>query len=201
MAFRGKASGEGVDMRAIARVVMGLIAAMLAAAAIKVLHVITPASFSGLSAAAAEGRLVRFGDLTLLTATQQALFALPIALIATSVTEVNRIRGWIAYAVLGLVVAMAGFLVQMAGEGDYRTIVNDYALRAYLIEGFCAGVVYWLVAGRFAGWRRRGALVRAKPYPIAARRATVSDVEAAAVDVGDPDAHRPGSRGGQAGSS
>lgn len=183
-------------MKAIARVVMGLIAAMLTAAAIKVLHVITPASFSGLSAAAVAGRLARFADLTLLTATQQALFALPIALIATAVTEVNRVRGWTTYALLGLVVALAGYLVQMAGEGEYRTIVNDYALRAFLIEGFCAGFVYWIVAGRFAGWRRTGALVRAMPYPIAARRTSISDVHEPETEAHGADSMGPGMRRG-----
>ncbi len=188
-------------MKAITRVLMGLIAAMLSAAAIMVLHVITPASFSGLSAGAVAGRLARFGDLTLLTATQQALFAVPIALIATAVTEVNRVRGWISYAVLGLVVALAGYLVQMAGESEYRTIVNDYAFRAYLIEGFCAGFVYWLVAGRFAGWRHRGALVRANPYPFAARRGSISEVEEAEAATSQKSAPDSGRSTGSVGGS
>lgn len=172
-------------MKAVARVMMGLIAAMLVAAAIKVMHVVTPQSFAGLDWDALSRQFLRFGELTLLTATQQALFAVPIALIATAVTEVNRVRGWITYAVLGLVVAMAGYLVQMAGENDARTIVNDYAFRAYLIEGFIAGFVYWWIAGRFAGWRRVGALVRAKPYPIAERRQSVSDIEVTSPVTGE----------------
>jgi len=170
-------------MRTIGRVLTGLTVAMLVAAAIKVVHVITPASFIGLSSAEALGRLLRFADLTAVTATQQALFVLPLAVIAASVMEVNRARGLITSAVLGVVLAMAGFLVQWTGENAERTILNDYALRAYMIEGFFAGIAYWLVAGRFAGWRRGGALVRARPFPVASRRGSLNEIEDAEIEI------------------
>ena len=163
-------------MRSVARVLIGLTVACLTAAAIKVGHVITPPELAVLTGDALAQRLMRFGELTLLTATHQSLFIVPLALIAMLVTEVNRLRGWFTYALLGVAIAMAGFCVQVVGEGDLRTIVNDYAVRAYIIEGLFAGLAYWFVAGRYAGWRRGGALVRARPRPITATRASVSDI-------------------------
>jgi hypothetical protein len=49
------------------------------------------------------------------------------------------------------------------------TIVNDYALRAFLTVGFFGGLAYWLAAGRRAGGRRgdRPATVASAPGPEA----------------------------------
>lgn len=163
-------------MRTVARVLIGLIAACLAAALVKVLHVITPMELWGLAGPAFTTRLYRLGDLVLLTATHQALFVLPLALIAAVVTEVNRIRGWLTYAILGVVIAVAGFYLQYTSEGGVRTIVNPYAAQAYIIEGGLAGLVYWLIAGRFAGWRRGGGLVKTTPFPLAKPRMGIAEV-------------------------
>ena len=164
-------------MRSVVRVLIGLTLAGLTAAAVKVGHVITPGELAGLTGDALMQRLARFGELTLLTATHQSLFVVPLALIAITVAEVNRVRGWFTYALLGVAIAMAGFCLQVVGEGELRTIVNRYAERAYAIEGLAAGLAYWLVAGRFAGWRRRGgALIRARPHPLERPRAGISDI-------------------------
>ena len=170
-------------MLAVLRVLTGLTLACLTAAAIKVGHVITPADLAALSGDAFTSRLWRFGELTLLTATHQSLFILPLALIATAIAEFNRLRGWLTYAFIGIAIALAGLCVQFAGEGELRTIVNGYALRTYVTEGFCAGLVYWLVAGRFSGWRRPGALVKARPYPVAKPHLSVADL----AESGDDD--------------
>jgi hypothetical protein len=165
-------------MRTILRILMGLTLACLAAAVVKVSHVITPAELGSLTGDALAARLLRFGDLALLTATQQALFVVPLALIAIAVAEINRLRGWLTYTVLGAAIAAAGWYLQYTGESELRTVANPYAAQAYAIEGIIAGFVYWLFAGRYAGWRRGGGLVRAKPMPLAKSRPQVSDVPA-----------------------
>ncbi len=165
-------------MRTILRILIGLTLACLAAAVVKVSHVITPAELASLSGDALGARLVRFGELVLLTATQQALFIVPLALIAIAVAETNRLRGWFTYALLGAAIAGAGWYLQYTGEGELRTVANPYAAQAYAIEGMIAGLIYWVSAGRFAGWRRGGGLVRAKPLPLARSRPQVSDVPA-----------------------
>ncbi|MEQ1696468.1 MAG: hypothetical protein ABL901_11570 [Hyphomicrobiaceae bacterium] len=163
-------------MRTILRVLIGLIAACLTAALVKVLHVITPSELAGLSGPALTARLFRLGELGALTATQQAIFVVPLAAIAVVVAEVNRIRSWFAYAIIGAIIAGAGFCIQFVSETAIRTIVNPYAGQAYAIEGIAAGLIYWLLAGRFAGWRRGGGLVKTQPYPVGKPRLNVSDV-------------------------
>lgn len=163
-------------MRTISRIMIGLIAASLTAALVKVLHVITPAELAALTGDALIKRLLRLGDLVLLTATHQALFVVPMALIAIAVAEANRWRSWIVYAMMGCAIAAAGFYLQLASENEVRTIANTYAVRAYALEGLLAAFVYWLIAGRFAGWRRGGGLVKATPYPVGIPRLRVSDI-------------------------
>jgi hypothetical protein len=163
-------------MRTFFRVLIGLIAACLTAALMKVLHVITPAELLSLSGPALTSRLVRLAELVALTATHQALFVIPLALIAVVLAEYNRVRSWFAYAFIGALIAGAGFYIQFVSESAIRTIVNPYAGQAYAIEGIAAGLVYWLFAGRFAGWRRGGGLVKIKPYPVGKPRLRVSDV-------------------------
>jgi hypothetical protein len=163
-------------MRTVLRILGGLIAACLTAALIKVSHVITPTELSELSGDALAARLSRLGELTLLTATHQTLFTVPLALIAIFIAELNRFRGWLTYAFIGVTIALAGLYLQFVGEGPTRTIVNPYAVQAFCTEGASAGLIYWLLAGRFAGWRRGGALVRTKPLPVGKPRLQVSDV-------------------------
>jgi hypothetical protein len=163
-------------MRTFFRVIVGLIAACLTAALIKVLHVITPTELMGLSGPALTSRLGRLGELVALTATHQAFFVVPLAVIAVVLAEINRLRSWLAYALIGAVIAGAGFYLQFVSESAIRTIINPYAGQAYAIEGIAAGLVYWLLAGRFAGWRRGGGLVKTQPYPVGKPRLHVSEV-------------------------
>lgn len=164
-------------MRTVVRVLIGLVAACLVAALVMVLHVITPAELWSLAGTFdLAPRLLRVGELTLLTATHQSFFILPLALVAAGVAELNRFRHWLLYAFLGVLIAAAGMYVQYAAEDELRTIANPYAARAYALEGLLAGLAYWLFAGRFSGWRRGGGLVRTRPYPVDKPRMKVSDL-------------------------
>ncbi len=90
-------------------------------------------------------------ELVLLTATHFAVFSSPFALVVAALGEWQSIRNWLYYAVAGIGVAMAGFLAQYSSEGGGPTIFNVYAIFAFLIPGIIAGLVYWFLAGRYAG--------------------------------------------------
>jgi hypothetical protein len=134
----------------LVRVVFGFALACLAAGLVQVLFVLTPAEFAGLPAHAMIERAQGAGTLMLLAATQSAVFAMPFALVAAGLGEWQGIRSWIYYASGGIGIALAGFLTQLAGESGGKTVVNGYALGAFLAAGLIAGLVYWAVAGRKA---------------------------------------------------
>ena len=81
-----------------------------------------------------------------------ALFGAPFALIGLGVAESRRIHDWTYYALLGIGVALVGFLVKYGVEPDgaVRTLFNNYALMAFLTAGLVAGLVYWVISGRKA---------------------------------------------------
>jgi hypothetical protein len=120
--------------------------ACFAGALVQVLFAFTPADL-----AAETGKIASVGLLTLLTATQFAVFSAPFVCLAAGFGEWQPVRNWIYYALAGIAVAITGFLVQYSGETGGLTIFNDYALKAFLTTGFVAGFAYWLVAGRNAG--------------------------------------------------
>jgi hypothetical protein len=131
----------------IIRVVFGFVLACLAAGLAVVLFVYVPFELSDLQSE----RLVEIGIMSLAAATQTAIFAAPFALIGVVFGEWQRIGSWMYYVLLAMAVAAIGFLVQFwkeagAAEG---TIVNSYAVTAFLVAGFVAGIVYWLFSGRF----------------------------------------------------
>jgi hypothetical protein len=123
----------------------------LAAGLVQVLFVITPAEIAGSEPSALMERVRGVGVLWLIAATQTAVFAAPFAVVVAVVAEWQGIRARAYHAAGGLGIAMAGFLVQLAGETGGRTIVNGYALGAFLATGLAAGLAYWAVAGRKAG--------------------------------------------------
>lgn len=141
-------------VRALIRVIVGLLVACLAAGLVQVLFVVTPADLARTESAALADRVGSAGLLTLLAATQTAVFAAPFALLAGIFGEWQRITNWVFYGLAGLAIGIAGFAAQYSAEGPAATIVNDYALRAFLTTGFIAGFVYWMVAGRHAGHSR-----------------------------------------------
>jgi hypothetical protein len=155
---------EMVVIRAVL-VVFGFVLACLAAALTLVLFVYTPAELVALPSDVAADRLSEVGLLTLAAATHCVVFAAPLALLAALVGEVRRIGSWTYYVIAGIAIAVLGFLAQHWSEtADQPTILNNYALIAFLTTGFVAGLAYWLVCGRSAGARTSAA----QPPPEAA---------------------------------
>jgi hypothetical protein len=137
------------------RVVFGFIVACLVAGAATVAFVITPADIATLPAELRPDRLESAGTLSLLAATHSAIFAAPFALIAIIIAEWRCIRSWVYYAIVGILIALGGFGAEYLNEvGGQPSIVNAYAVRAYLAVGFLGGVAYWFAAGCRAGGRR-----------------------------------------------
>jgi hypothetical protein len=148
------------------RVVIGFTLACLAAGVTMVLFVHTPLELAG---DLGSERVTEAGVLSLAAATHSAVFAAPFALIAAIVGEWQRIGSWMYYVLVSVAIAAIGFMAQYwteaAGEAS---IVNNYAVTAFIVTGFVAGLVYWLVSGRHAGGRREPEFVApARPLPPA----------------------------------
>lgn len=132
----------------VLRVMVGFILACLAGGAVQVLFALTPADLMNRGADA----LAQAGQWSLLAAIHSAVFSAPFALVMVTLGEWRSIRGWLYYAASGVAIAAAGFIAQLSSEGPGQpSIVNNYALTAFLTAGFVAGNVYWLLAGRRAG--------------------------------------------------
>jgi hypothetical protein len=132
----------------ILRVLFGFILACLAAGVTIVLFVYTPVEL----AMDAGDRVSEAGMLSLAAATHAAVFAAPLALIGAAIGEWRGLKTWTYYALVGVLIAIVGFLVQYSSEsGGTVSILNTYALSAFVVTGIIAGFVYWLVAGRLAG--------------------------------------------------
>ena len=130
------------------RVIFGFALACLAAGLTVVLFVYTPFEIADLQSE----RLSEVGLMTLFAATHSAVFAAPFALIGAVFGEWQRIGSWMYYVLVAIAIAAIGFLAQFWTEADGEaTIVNSYAVTAFLLTGFVAGFVYWLFSGRFAG--------------------------------------------------
>jgi hypothetical protein len=135
----------------VIRVVFGFVVACLAAGLTIVLFVTTPVELANTPSNAITDALSANGLLALFAATHSAVFAAPFALIGAAIGEWRRLAHWTYYAVVGIVIAGLGFLAQYMSEGGAQaSIVNNYALVAFLTMGFVGGVIYWLVAGQFA---------------------------------------------------
>jgi drug/metabolite transporter (DMT)-like permease len=134
------------------RVIFGFVLACLAAGLTVVLFVHTPLELVDLQGE----RLREVGLLSLAAATHSAVFAAPFALIGAGLGEWQRIGSWMYYVLVAIAIAAIGFLAQFWAEAQGEaSIVNNYAVTAFLLTGFVAGLVYWLFAGRFAGRRDR----------------------------------------------
>lgn len=142
-------------LSALLRILFGFIVACVVAGVVTVAFVVTPADIMSLSGEARAERLGSAGVLSLLAATHSAIFAFPFALIAIGIAEWQGLRSWVYYAIVGIAISLGGFGAEYLSEvGSQPTIVNDYAMRAFLTIGFFGGLAYWLVAGRSAGGRR-----------------------------------------------
>jgi hypothetical protein len=136
----------------LARVAFGFALASLAAGLVTVLFVNTPADIL----AQRVDQLPRSANetfrLALLAATHAAVFGIVFTLIVAIIGEVFSIRSLIFYLLGGVVIALLGFTAQYASEVPGEpTILNSYALKAFLTTGFIAGFAYWIAAGQFAG--------------------------------------------------
>ena len=130
------------------RVIVGFAFACLAAGLAMVLFVYTPLE---LATEHAGDRALEAGLLALAAATHSAVIAAPFALVGAAFGEWQRIGSWLYYALVGIAIAAIGFLAQFWTEAEGEaSIVNSYAVTAFIVTGFVAGVVYWLFAGRSA---------------------------------------------------
>jgi MFS family permease len=144
-------------MLTLLRVLFGFAIACLVAGVATVAFVVSPVELANLPAEAQPERLGNAGILALLTATHSAIFAFPFALVALGIAELWRIRSWLYYALVGIVISLGGLAAVYLNEVPGQpSILNDYALIAFATVGLLAGLTYWLVAGRCAGGRRRG---------------------------------------------
>lgn len=134
-------------MGRIIRVLFGFIVACMAAGLALVLFVHTPAEFPEWPA----DKFAETGILALAVGTQAVIFAAPFAFIGTVYSEWRGISSATYSVVLGILIALLGFAVQYSGEtGGPDSIVNVYAIVAFVVTGFVGGLVYWLLSGRSA---------------------------------------------------
>ncbi|HEX2337774.1 MAG TPA: hypothetical protein VHI72_14995 [Hyphomicrobiaceae bacterium] len=131
------------------RVVFGFVLACLAAGLTLVLFVYTPLELAGLAANGEGSRLAEAGLLALAAATHTAVFSAPFALLGAAYGEWRGVRSPAYYALVGILIAALGFFAQYRSEAAGElSILNTYALSAFVLTGFVAGLVYWLCTGR-----------------------------------------------------
>jgi hypothetical protein len=137
-------------MRTI-RALAGFVLACPAAAATLVLFVYTPAELATLPSDIGADRLSEAGLFALAVTPHVMLFAAVPALIGIVFAERNDIGGLPFYLLLGIAIAVLGFLTQHFSEAPGQaTILQNYALIAFLAAGCVAAFVYWLISGRYA---------------------------------------------------
>lgn len=142
-------------IRGFLRTVFGFLVAMLVAGVVQVLFARPPSALVGLAFEQLRERLEMLALLALAVATHSAIFAAMFGAIAILLGEWLHLRAATYYVLVGLGIALAGFLAQFAAENAVEpTIVNTYALLAYGVTGLVGGYVYWLFSGRHAGGRR-----------------------------------------------
>lgn len=131
-------------LSSLTRVVVGFLAACVTAGAIKVLFALSPSE-----------ALSKFSQSivwALEAATHSAIFSSAFALIALGAAEWLKIRSLLFYLLAGTAIALLGFTAQFSSEvAGQSTILNSYALAAFLTTGLFSGLIYWALAGRFAG--------------------------------------------------
>lgn len=136
-------------MRVI-RVVFGFVLACLAAAATLVLFVYTPAELVSMPSGMGADRTTEAGLFAVVVMPQVAAFAALPALIGVIIAERRGISSLGYYAILGIVIAALGFLLQHITETPGQTtILHNYALTAFLTSGLAGGLIYWLFSGRY----------------------------------------------------
>lgn len=125
---------------ALVRFILGFIAAALVAGVVQVLFV---AGLDGIRSQGL-GLIDNMGMLSLLAATQTAVFALPFAILGAIMAGWLSVRSRFYFIGVGLLIGLGGFFAQHVGESGLTTILNRYALAAYATSGLVGGFVYWL---------------------------------------------------------
>lgn len=145
-------------MLRLLRILFGFAIAALVAGVATVAFVVTPVDIASLPADAQSERLSSAGVLALLAATHSAIFAAPFALVAVGIGEMWRLRSWLYYVLVAVGISLGGLAAVYLNEVPGQpSILNNYALAAFVTVGIAAGFAYWLFAGRCAGGRRADA--------------------------------------------
>ncbi len=143
------------------RILFGFVAAMLAAAVSEVLFALPLSELFTMDEAARIDRLIEMGGLVLSAATHSAIFSAGFAPFAILIAEWQRLCHWTYYVFIGVLIALGGFLAQYASENALNpTILNNYALIAFITTGAVGGLVYWVFSGHNAGRRRPPARIQ-----------------------------------------
>lgn len=136
----------------LSRVLFGFVIACLIVGVVQAGFVMTPMELYALPDNVRSDRISDAGVLSLVAATQSAVFAAPFALVAAAVAEWQGIRSLFFYAFMGFAIAAGGFAALYAAEvSTQSTIFNSYGMAAYALPGLAGGFVDWLLSGRFAG--------------------------------------------------
>lgn len=176
-------------VRRLIAMIIGFAVACLAAGVVKVAFWYTPMSLARLPGDMAADQIADALSLVLAVATHSATVAAPFAFVGAAIGEWRGIREWTFYALLGVAIAVVGFFAQYQSEAEGApTIVNNYALTAFLTAGFVGGLAYWLVTGRHAGRRNRDAHERPMIEVMPPARA---QAEGTITVRGEPEYQRP----------
>jgi hypothetical protein len=136
-------------------VILGFLVASFVAAATLILFVYTPAEFASLPSDMRSARFAEAGQFILAVVPHVAMFSAIFALFASAFAEVRGITSWTYYALVGVCIAVVGFLIQHLSEGPGQpSILQNYALLAFLVAGAVGGLAYWYVCGRYAPGQR-----------------------------------------------
>src|SRR6187549_610944 len=103
-------------MVTLLRVLFGFAVACLVAGLATVAFIVSPAELASLPADAQSERLGNAGLLALYTATHSAIFAAPFALVAVGIAELWRVRSWLYYVLVGVVISLGGLSAVYANE-------------------------------------------------------------------------------------
>ena len=134
------------------RIMIGFGLACVAAAVTLVMFVYAPADLTNLPEDLSGDRLSEAGYFAMLITPHVAISAAFPALLAAAFAETRKVANWAFYVLAGIATSGAGFLVQVLTEPQTHTIsiLQTYALIAFLTAGFIGGLVYWALSGRYA---------------------------------------------------
>ena len=148
-------------MKRTLRVLIGFAVGCLIGAYTALLFAITPAELTAMPWDGAIDRMAWIADAGWKLAFLFALFSLPVGGIAIAIGELRSIRSGTYYAVAGLAIALAGYVIQASSALLATPMVAvAYSAVAYATTGAIAGSVYWVIAGRKAGSASVGAPIR-----------------------------------------